>query len=265
MTYRIKNWDRHYETNDTRKLVSLHWVKVPNQQDSLAYRLIAAHPRGAEIFAAWVLILQVASKGRKDERGNLPLSPEELGIVTGFPADIFSVAIEYLKTPKIGWIEQSPTNPPLSPDTPGESPANPPLKEGTEGKEENTLGVGFGANEGRTQTRAEIGSEGKPQSAWVQFREPIERLFGKAPNHGVELKWNRLAQDLLALEATPQELEFRASHYRQCWPDAACTLNAIVNNWNLIPTLKPKVEKVSPVDNRPRHKTAAEIVAERGF
>lgn len=129
MTYRIRNWDRHYESSDTRKLVSLHWVKIPNQQDSLAYRLIAAHPKGAEIFAAWILMVQVASKAKKEERGNLPLSPEELGIITGFPVKIFALAIEFLKSPKIGWIEQSPGGLPESPDASGNPPENLPLKE----------------------------------------------------------------------------------------------------------------------------------------
>ncbi len=138
---RIKNWNEHYETNDTRKLITLHWVKIPNQQDSLAYRLIAGHKKGAEIFAAWVLMVQVASKGRREERGNLPLSPEELGIVTGFPASVFELAIEFLKTPKIGWIEQSPGNLPLSPETPGESPGNLPLIEGRKEQKEGIVPV----------------------------------------------------------------------------------------------------------------------------
>ncbi len=93
-----------------------------------------------------------------------------------------------------------------------------------------------------TQTRAEIGSEGKPQSAWEYFREPIARLFGKPPNHTVELKWHRLVQDLAALGATPEELVARVAKYRECW-DVPCTLNAVVSNWHTIPTLKPKGEK----------------------
>lgn len=132
---KIKNWNEHYETAETRKLGTLHWVKIPNQQDSLAYRLIASHKRGAEIFAAWVLMVQVASKGKREERGNLPLSPDELGIVTGFPAEIFRLAIDVLKTPKIGWIVESPDEIPSSPDASGKNPTSPPA-EGMEEKEE---------------------------------------------------------------------------------------------------------------------------------
>jgi len=115
-------------------------VKLPNKHDSLPFRLIAGHPKATEIFTAWVLMVQVASKGKREDRGNLPLSPDELGIVTGFPAKIFELAIEFLKSPKIGWIEQSPDASGNSPDMSGNSPDNLPLKEGKkEGKEESLV------------------------------------------------------------------------------------------------------------------------------
>jgi hypothetical protein len=148
MAYQIRNWATHYETNETRKLVSLHWVKIPNQQDSLAYRLIAAHPKGPEIFTAWILMIQVSSREKRDDRGKLPFSPEELGIVTGFPAKIFALAIDFLKSPKIAWIEQSPDNLPASPDASGFPPENLPVerkkeeKEGKEGKKEQAAPLG---------------------------------------------------------------------------------------------------------------------------
>lgn len=77
-------------------------------------------------------MVQVASKGKRENRGNLPLSPDELGIVTGFPAEIFKVAIEFLKSPKIAWIEQSPDTLGEFPETLGFPPANLP----PEGKKE---------------------------------------------------------------------------------------------------------------------------------
>ncbi len=99
---------------------------MPNQHDSLAYKSITKHRRGAEIFAAWVLMVQVASK--QDPRGQFDLSPDELGLVTDFPAEIFKLAIEVLKSPKIAWIEESP-------DTSGKNPDSPPVEEGREGLE----------------------------------------------------------------------------------------------------------------------------------
>ncbi len=82
--------------------------------------------------------------------------------------------------------------------------------------------------------------EGNP---WPVFKGMVETLFGKATSVGAEQKAYRLVQDLAALGATPETLKARTLHYLKCWPDAACTLQAVLNNWNVIPTLKAKGEK----------------------
>lgn len=135
MPLRIKDWDSNFETNETRKLKRLLWVKFPNQHDSLPFKLVSRHPRGAEIFTAWVLMVQVASKKDKDQRGNLPESPDELGIITGFPGEIFELAIEFLKSNKIKWLEESPGTPGENPEASGNPPGNLPLEEGRNGRE----------------------------------------------------------------------------------------------------------------------------------
>ena len=123
---RIRDWNDNFETNDTRKLKHLFWVKLPNQHDSLPFKSIANHKRGTDIFAAWILMVQVASKN--GNRGNLPFSPDELGLITGFPAEIFKVAIDFLKTPKINWIEQYPEASGENPDTSADYRENPPVE-----------------------------------------------------------------------------------------------------------------------------------------
>ena len=143
---RIRNWEKHFETNESRKLKRLLWVKIPNQQDSLAFRLVAAHKRGSDIFTAWILMIQVASKSPK--RGDLPESPDELGIITGFPAEIFKLAFEFLKTPKIQWIEQYPEALGDIPDLLGKYPDTPPVElgevlQGREGNTHNQNGEGL--------------------------------------------------------------------------------------------------------------------------
>ncbi len=86
-------------------------------------------------------------------------------------------------------------------------------------------------------------SEKKTQSApWPLFRESVEALFGETTSQAMELKRFRLIGELAALGATPGELVTRTAHYRLCWPDVACTLQAVLNNWDSIPNLKPKVK-----------------------
>lgn len=107
MVYAVKDWDRHFEKSDTRKCKRMTWVAVPNKHDGKSYKRLAAHRRGLEIYAAWMLILQVASKMPvrgvlQDEDG--PLDAEDLAFMTSFPAEVFDMALEVLSGSKIAWL-----------------------------------------------------------------------------------------------------------------------------------------------------------------
>lgn len=154
--YRIANWESLFETYETKKLTHLKWVPVPNKHDGLGFRRVAAQKNRCELFTAWNLILQVASKGRKQtDRGILrrdgrPLTPEDFAIMTGFPPSIFETALEFFSSPQMGWLEvvaQEPTDktaglpvktaePPASPcSSPAEGKGREGIEEkGTEGK-----------------------------------------------------------------------------------------------------------------------------------
>jgi hypothetical protein len=107
-TYRIKDWDVHFENHDSRKISNARWFPMPNKHDGKSFRRIAAHRDGVPVFAAWTLILEVASKMPtrgvlSDEDG--PLDAEDISAMTGFPASIFDLAFSLLTQPKIGWLE----------------------------------------------------------------------------------------------------------------------------------------------------------------
>lgn len=108
MAYRIKNWDMNFEKAQTRQCNKASWVAIPNKHDGKSFRRITKHDRAAEIFAAWILIVQVASK--MPERGLLvdddgPLDAEDMSDKTGFSAGMFTLAFSVLAEPRIGWIE----------------------------------------------------------------------------------------------------------------------------------------------------------------
>ena len=107
--YQIKDWDESFEIAQSRQYKRLHWVAVPNKHDGKGYRRVMRHPKCGDIFAAWILIVQVAS--RQEKRGLLadkdgPLTAEDLADKTGFPQEKFDLAFEVLSSPKIGWLEQ---------------------------------------------------------------------------------------------------------------------------------------------------------------
>ena len=113
--YSIKDWDELFENSESRKYKNLKWVPVPNKHDGKTFSRLRSLENRVEIFAAWVLILEVASK--MPIRGVLvdsdlePLTPEDLGVMTGFPSSIFEQALKTLILPKFGWIVESSENP----------------------------------------------------------------------------------------------------------------------------------------------------------
>lgn len=105
--YRIKNWSQIYEKSQARRCEKMCWIAVPNSWDGVGYAMVMAHDRYAEIFTAWILLLQIASK--MPERGLLangkPETPQTMALRTRAKADIFELALEVLAKPEIGWIE----------------------------------------------------------------------------------------------------------------------------------------------------------------
>ncbi len=109
MIYRIKDWDRLYEKAQTRKCQAMNWVAVPNRHDGSGYATVAAHPRSCELFTAWILILETASK--MPRRGLLykdgkPITAKDLAKRTRFPEEIFHLAFTVLVEPEIDWLER---------------------------------------------------------------------------------------------------------------------------------------------------------------
>jgi hypothetical protein len=106
---RIVDWNKRFENNRSRTIQSLDWVPVPNNHDGEGYCLVMAHARAPEIYSAWHLMLQVAS--RCHPRGSLvrsngrPHTPESLSLKTRAKASWFEIAIEVLASRDVAWIE----------------------------------------------------------------------------------------------------------------------------------------------------------------
>lgn len=112
--YRIKNWDKHFEisqsrrTNKSGETQRNHWVAIPNKHDGKGFRRLMRRENGPALFAAWVLIVQVASKC--PIRGVLfdddsPLTAEDLAVKTDCPTAIFKDAMRILASHEVGWLE----------------------------------------------------------------------------------------------------------------------------------------------------------------
>jgi hypothetical protein len=107
--YRIRNWEQVYENSESRKRDTLRWVATPNEHQGAGWGRMVAHKRKIELFCAWNLIIQVASKCR--ERGILRhgvriYTDEDLAFKTGFPISIFTLALSFFSDKNIGWLEK---------------------------------------------------------------------------------------------------------------------------------------------------------------
>ena len=109
-TYRIKDWDDNFEIAQSRKCagMKMSWVSIPNKHEGEGYNALKEEPKRVEVFCAWVLLVQTASKMPvrgvlEDKRG--PLTSKRLALRTGFPEEIFELAFEVLTDDKIGWLE----------------------------------------------------------------------------------------------------------------------------------------------------------------
>lgn len=119
--YSIRNWNERFEKAQGRKYDKLSWVAFPNKHDGLGFRRIMAMPNGMVVYAAWCLIVQIASKCQTrgvlaDENG--PFDTIDFAAKTGAPKENFDEAVKVLCDRKIGWLlvenyEPAPTTPPL--------------------------------------------------------------------------------------------------------------------------------------------------------
>jgi len=135
--YSVVDWDKLYESHESRKYETLQWFKRPNKHDGLGYRRMVEEKDACELFAAWNLILQVASLSEMGSRGVLirkgvALTPKDLSLMTGFEERIFKRAFEYFSHPHVGWLvaEDQQIELALNPGTPGLNPATPGLNPG---------------------------------------------------------------------------------------------------------------------------------------
>jgi hypothetical protein len=110
---RIRDWATVFENASSRKLTKLHWVAMPVDMSGAKYAELVTHERGAEHFAAWCAIVEIAAN--QDPRGSLPKAIgrnshdvggicQSLGRISHLPVRIFQEAIPRL-IDDLQWIE----------------------------------------------------------------------------------------------------------------------------------------------------------------
>lgn len=108
--YQIAKWNEIYENNRSRQVKDLSWVPIQNKMDGENFTQIMGHPKGAMIFAGFILMVELAS--RCTPRGCLvrgngqPHDVRTMSAKCRCPDVWFSTAIDYLIA-NTDWLEVS--------------------------------------------------------------------------------------------------------------------------------------------------------------
>lgn len=120
--YRIRDWDKHYETAETRKLKRLSWIPCPIKYDGTGYCLLMSQQNGPAIFGCFLALAEVAGNspartGDLQRSDGRPHTPASLAIILRMPEALIRETLTVLSSGEIDWIEQVP--PAESAGTPG--------------------------------------------------------------------------------------------------------------------------------------------------
>ena len=109
--YVVKDWKKHFEVRDSKRVSGpLSWVAIPTKTDGFGFSRISLEKDPCDLLAAWYLMLGIAAKQEANDRGKLqrdgiPLTAEDLAIITRFPVKAFTRALEFFASPKQAWLE----------------------------------------------------------------------------------------------------------------------------------------------------------------
>ncbi len=106
--YKVKDWDEHFETHETRKLKTLAWIAVPTKMDGEGYTELLDHPNGAAHFGAWTAMAKLAASSRPrgafSRTGGMPMPLSAIARMTRIPLQILEEAIPRFL--EIGWLAE---------------------------------------------------------------------------------------------------------------------------------------------------------------
>ncbi len=241
-TYRIKDWQKHYENNKSREREVCSWCPIPNKQDGLGYGRLLQAPDGAALYGAFLAVILVASKQGRPRDGYLtgtgraddgPLSADDLSIMTKIPEPIISRMLETASCANIGWIEvyesgalEVPAKcPPSAPEVPVKrlpSATQVPLNRREE-KEENILRKPRERNPMMDALAVcDGGPQGLTSTAWGRIAKAMKEIREASP------------------DVDPSEITRRRANYFTHYPDAYCTSTALAAHWGLCANAKAK-------------------------
>jgi len=127
--YRIRDWDKHYETSESRKRgTPLRWLAVPVKLNGYGYVKIMSQRSGDKIYGCWGAILLLAAcctpRGTLQDGDGNPYSLEDIARMTRMPIATVRLTVNFLsdkQNAKLLWIEALQTKPAENASPPAET------------------------------------------------------------------------------------------------------------------------------------------------
>lgn len=108
MTYRVRDWNEHFENNRSRELKHLDWVPMPNRMDGDGYTELLDHAEGPAHFGCWCALVEIASRceirGTLSRDGAGPHNAASLARISRMPRQLWETVLKRL-TDEIRWLE----------------------------------------------------------------------------------------------------------------------------------------------------------------
>lgn len=236
--YSIRNWEEHYENNRSRTVKELSWVPIPNRHDGFNYAQIMAHERASEIFTAWILSVQVASRcqprGRLLRDDGKPHDSASLAVKTRGRREWFEFGLDWLYK-NTDWLDretvatscQQPVRQLPASCQAGDEEGN--------GREGNSLPPPSSPVVDEPPNNPRPGGKSKRLQRNTLL-DALVSLNGTDPDKATSPMFGRAGKALKIIrevcpDVTPEEINRRAENYRQHYPSAECTSTAIAANW----------------------------------
>lgn len=110
--FQVRDWQRHYENDRSRRVTKCKFVCVPNKQHGWGFKRIMAEPDGAAIYGIFHIIVGTCSQqqvrdGWLTDSGEPMVSPwgaKDLAMRFGRPVEEVERALQVLTSDRVGWI-----------------------------------------------------------------------------------------------------------------------------------------------------------------
>lgn len=112
IVYKIAKWSETFETADSRRHKSLHWISIPLGFNSNGYAKLIEEfgDEAPAIYGAWIALANIAAtcpiRGILSTSSGDALTVGRLSFISHFPSTVFGKLLDWASKDSVGWLEK---------------------------------------------------------------------------------------------------------------------------------------------------------------